>query len=91
MIRSVEFARLADRDGDGQMDERTVFVDRLSWPTAVHAWRDGVLVIAPPRMIWYRDTDGDGRHDTSEVCVRVSAAAMCRGWPTVYGGVSTVT
>jgi len=48
------------------MDQRTVFVEKLSWPTAIHPWKDGVLVIAPPTMTWYRDTDHDGRHDTSE-------------------------
>ena len=32
--------RLTDDDGDGRFDRSTVFVDGLSWPTAV-AWYDG--------------------------------------------------
>jgi putative membrane-bound dehydrogenase-like protein len=59
-------ALLSDQDGDGQMDQRSSFVERLSWPTAVHAWKDGVIVLAPPYLNWYRDTDGDGQHDRVE-------------------------
>ncbi|MFN9912228.1 MAG: cytochrome C, partial [Pirellulaceae bacterium] len=43
-------ALLSDRDGDGRMDHRSSFVERLSWPTAVHAWKDGVVVLAPPYL-----------------------------------------
>ena len=60
-------ALLSDTDGDGRMDHRSTFVDGLSWPTAIHPWRDGVIVAAPPRMTWFRDTDDDGRADRSEV------------------------
>ncbi len=60
-------ALLTDTDGDGKMDHRSTFVDGLSWPTAVHPWRDGVIVSAPPRMTWFRDTDDDGKADQSEV------------------------
>ncbi len=60
-------AKLSDTDHDGKMDQRTVFVEKLSWPTAIHTWKDGVIVVAPPMMTWYRDTDQDGRYDTSEI------------------------
>ncbi len=59
-------ALLTDQDNDGIMDHRSVFADRLSWPTAVHPWRDGVLVIAPPKMTYFRDTNDDGVHDKAE-------------------------
>ncbi len=59
-------ALLEDTDGDGRMDQRSVFVEGLSWPTAIWPWRDGVLVAAAPRLTWYRDTDGDGRSDIAE-------------------------
>ncbi len=59
-------ALLEDRDGDGVMDYRTTFVEGLSWPTAIWPWRDGVLVAEPPRITWYRDTNGDNQSDTSE-------------------------
>jgi len=60
-------ALLTDVDGDGKMDERSTFASGLSWPTAIWPWRDGVLVAEPPRITWFRDTDGDGKSDTSEV------------------------
>ncbi len=60
-------AKLSDTDRDGKMDRRTVFVEKLSWPTAIHAWKDGVIVIAPPFMTWFRDTDQDGKHDAREL------------------------
>ena len=59
--------RLTDTDGDGKMDQRSVLVDQLSWPTSIHTWKDGVIVIAPPTMTWYRDTDHDGKHDKVEI------------------------
>ncbi|MDZ4851994.1 MAG: PVC-type heme-binding CxxCH protein [Pirellulaceae bacterium] len=59
-------AKLTDTNHDGTMDQRSVFVEKLSWPTAIHVWKDGVIVIAPPKMTWYRDIDQDGRHDAVE-------------------------
>ncbi|MEE2718531.1 MAG: PVC-type heme-binding CxxCH protein, partial [Planctomycetota bacterium] len=58
---------LDDDDGDGRMDRRTVFVDGLVMPRAVHAVPEGVLLVAPPHLILARDTDGDGRADSQEV------------------------
>ncbi len=59
-------ALLEDTDGDGRMDQRSTFVEGLSWPTAIWPWKDGVLVAEAPRVTWYRDTDGDGRSDQAE-------------------------
>jgi putative membrane-bound dehydrogenase-like protein len=60
-------ALLTDTDGDGAMDHRQTFVEDLSWPTAIWPWLDGVLVAEPPQLTWYRDRDGDGVADESEV------------------------
>ncbi len=59
--------RLRDTDGDGRADESTYFADHLSFPTSIMAWRDGVLVLAPPQLLFLRDRDHDGRADEREV------------------------
>jgi mono/diheme cytochrome c family protein len=56
-------AVLADGDGDGRFDARTVFLDGLVLPRAVAPLEDGALVLAPPSLLWARDSDGDGRAD----------------------------
>lgn len=60
-------ARLVDTDRDGRMDQRTTFAEKLSWPTAVWPWKDGVIVAEPPQLTWMRDTNGDGVSDVREV------------------------
>jgi mono/diheme cytochrome c family protein/glucose/arabinose dehydrogenase len=59
-------AVLADQDGDGRLDTRTVFLDELVLPRAVAPCEDGALVIAPPELLFARDTDGDGCADERE-------------------------
>jgi putative membrane-bound dehydrogenase-like protein len=59
--------RLVDTDGDGKADRSTVFADGLSYVTSVAPWRGGVLVVAPPEILWLRDADGDGVADQREV------------------------
>ncbi len=58
---------LEDTDGDGVMDKATVFLDGLVLPRSVMAVNGGVLVGEPPRLLFCRDTDGDGKADTQEV------------------------
>jgi glucose/arabinose dehydrogenase/mono/diheme cytochrome c family protein len=57
---------LQDTDGDGRMDRSTVFLDKLVLPRAVGFARDGVLVGTPPKLLFCRDLDGDGRADSVE-------------------------
>ena len=54
---------LSDLNGDGQMDRRTVFADKLVMPRAVMLTHGGALIAEPPRLWFMRDTDGDGRAD----------------------------
>lgn len=55
---------LADRDGDGAMDERTVFADGLALPRGVLPLGEGrALVVVPPTIWLMSDRDGDGRAD----------------------------
>ncbi len=57
---------LTDTDGDGQMDQSTVFADNLVLPTGIMRWKKGVLVTDPPQVLYLEDTDGDGKADKKE-------------------------
>lgn len=57
---------LHDRDGDGVMDDSTVFLDEQVLPRAVMPMRGGALVIEPPSLYWCPDADGDLRADGKE-------------------------
>lgn len=61
--------RLRDTNQDGRADESIVFADRLSFPTSLLAWREGILVLEPPRIVYLQDTDGDGRSDERQVII----------------------
>ncbi len=52
---------LDDRDGDGRMDQRTVFAEGLVMPRSLMLFQDGALVAEPPRVWFLRDADGDGK------------------------------
>jgi len=55
---------LTDYDGDGQMDERTTFLDSLVLPRAI-ALVDGGVLVAERVPLWFvQDTDGDLKADT---------------------------
>ncbi len=64
-IRVLEATR-----GDGHYDQATLFADGLKSPTSVMPWRDGVLVISVPNVLYLQDTDGDGRADRTTVLFR---------------------
>ena len=54
---------LEDRDGDGTFETAQVYADKLVWPTGVAVWKGGVFVSAAPDILYFKDTDGDGRAD----------------------------
>ena len=61
--RPHRIVRLADSDGDGIFDTRTIFADRMMFPEGT-LWHDGSLYVSAPPSIWkLTDTDDDGVAD----------------------------
>ena len=59
--------RLADTDGDGVFDARTVFADGLMFPEGC-LWKDGAVFVAAPPQIWkFTDADDDGVAEKREI------------------------
>jgi len=58
---------LEDTNGDGRADRSVIFAEGISFPTSIAAWKRGVLVTAPPEIIYLEDSDGDGKADVREV------------------------
>jgi putative membrane-bound dehydrogenase-like protein len=58
---------LTDGDGDGRFERSTVYAERLRWPTGLALWDGGVFVASVPDLLYFKDTDGDGRADRREV------------------------
>ena len=64
--RPHKILRLADVDGDGVFDQRTVFADRMMFPEGC-LWYDGSVYVSAPPTIWkLTDTDDDGVADLRE-------------------------
>ena len=70
---------LEDTNRDGRADRSVVFADNLSYPTSIAPFRDGVIVTAPPEIIFLRDTDHDGKADAREVLYRGFRRAVTDG------------
>ena len=58
---------LEDRDNDGRFETAHLFLDGLSVPTGVKAWRNGAIVTCAPEIIYVEDTVGDHRADVRKV------------------------
>lgn len=60
---------LKDTDGDGVLDESSLFAEGFVLPTGIMRWKDGLIVTAPPDVLFLKDTDGDQIADHQEVLV----------------------
>lgn len=58
---------LEDLDGDGKFEKASLFAEGLSFPTSIAPWKGGVVVAAPPEIIYLRDADGDGKAEVRRV------------------------
>ncbi len=54
---------LKDTNGDGKMDERIVFADKLTLPAGVMRWKKGILITDAPNLLYLEDSDNDGKSD----------------------------
>src|SRR5436309_14362430 len=43
---------LEDTDNDGKVDRSTLFAEGLSFPTSIAPWNGGVIVTAPPEILF---------------------------------------
>lgn len=60
---------LEDRNGDGVFDHSQVFADHLTLPAGAVWYRNALYVAAPPDLLRFEDTDGDGVADRRDVVV----------------------
>jgi mono/diheme cytochrome c family protein/glucose/arabinose dehydrogenase len=60
---------LEDTDGDGRMDKKTIFADKLKQARALKVLDHGVLVGEPPNLWLMKDTNGDLVADTRDPVV----------------------
>jgi putative membrane-bound dehydrogenase-like protein len=58
---------LVDENGDGKFDTSHVYVEGLSWPTAVACYKGGVFIGNAPDISYCKDHDGDGTADERRV------------------------
>jgi putative membrane-bound dehydrogenase-like protein len=58
---------LEDTNGDGQMDRRHLFANKLNFAHSFMAYKGGLLVGAHSEILFLKDTDGDNLADIQEV------------------------
>ncbi|MFO0429594.1 MAG: PVC-type heme-binding CxxCH protein [Planctomyces sp.] len=58
---------LEDANNDGVFEDSRIFVDQLSWPTAVTCFDGGIFVGAAPHIFYLKDTDGDRKADINQL------------------------
>lgn len=58
---------LEDADRDGRAEKATVFADKLHIPTGIQPDGDGAYVANSTELLFFRDTDGDGKADQRDI------------------------
>ena len=57
---------LEDKNRDGTFESSTLFAEGLLFPTGLQPWQGGILVTLSGRIIYLKDTNGDGRADEEQ-------------------------
>ena len=60
---------LTDTNGDGAPDKSVVFADHLKLPTGIMKWKKGILVVDVPDILYFEDTNNDGKADVKKVMI----------------------
>jgi putative membrane-bound dehydrogenase-like protein len=63
---------LEDTDGDGRMDTSKVFLEGITFPSAMAVGFDGLWLGAPPNLLFVPDRNHDDRADTDAIEVRLT-------------------
>jgi putative membrane-bound dehydrogenase-like protein len=58
---------LRDTNGDGRIDDSSIFADSILEATSMLPWKGGLIVTAAPHILYLKDTDGDLRADEKEI------------------------
>ncbi len=58
---------LEDADGDGRFERRVIFAQKVLQVSGILPWAGGLIVTSAPDILFFKDTDGDGRADVREV------------------------
>ena len=57
---------LSEPDANGKFTKKTLFYQGLELVTGFCLYKDGVIALHEPDILWIRDTDGDGKADKVE-------------------------
>ncbi len=60
---SGKIKRVIDSNGDGIFDKSEVFAEGLVLPNSIMRWKKGFIVTDAPNVLYFEDTDDDGRAD----------------------------
>lgn len=66
-IASGKIKLLTDPDEKGVYRKSTTYAEGLRFPTSVMPWKGGLLVAVAPDIVYFEDTDGDGKADKKRV------------------------
>jgi putative membrane-bound dehydrogenase domain len=58
---------LEDQNGDGKFENARIFADKLLFANGLMLWKGGAIVTTDGKVMYLKDTDGDGRADLSQI------------------------